>query len=72
MYTGSLSDYTDLITVRSRLEKIIEQDNIHKERAEKLIQGVDKGEWIKRTYNFYDHACVFYVSDRWADCNSDS
>ena len=50
VYTGSLPDYIDLETVRSRLQKIIEQDNLHKERAEKLKQGVDKGEWIKRTY----------------------
>ena len=57
VYTGSLPKYIDLGTVRSRLEKIIEQDNFHKERAEKLVQGIDKGEWIKRTYKFYDRAC---------------
>ena len=56
VYTGSLPDYIDLGAVRSRLQKIVEQDNLHKERAEKLIQGVDKGEWIKRTYKLYDRA----------------
>lgn len=61
VYTGSLPDYIDLGTVRRRLEKIIEQDNLHKERAEKLAQGVDKGEWIKRTYKSYDRACALNV-----------
>ena len=56
VYTGSLPNYIDLRTVRSRLAKIIEQDNPHKERAEKLTHGVDKGEWVKRTYRFYDRA----------------
>ena len=62
VYTGSLPDFIDLETVRSRLVKIIEQDNLHKERAEKLAQGVDKGEWVKRTYNYYDRACALVVS----------
>ena len=57
VYTGSLPDFIDLGTVRSRLEKIIGQDNFHKQRAEKLVHGVDKGEWVKRTYNRYDRAC---------------
>ena len=56
VYTGSLPNYIDLETVRNRLAKIIEQDNLHKERAEKLVQGIDKGEWVKRTYKFYDRA----------------
>ena len=57
VYTGSLPDYIDLGTVRSRLEKIIEQNSLHKDRAKKLADGVDKGEWVKRTYKFYDRAC---------------
>ncbi len=52
VFTGTLENFIDISSVRNRLNRVINDDKRHYERASTLLEGVDLAEELKVKYKF--------------------